>query len=76
MRPSFHVCLGCNETRITWQFAICTDCEEKYGRSALDWPDWLRESWNMEQRERRRIKKQKLYEIPLIELDYEQQDEE
>lgn len=69
MRPSYHKCLGCAENTVTWQFAICTECEKKYGRSALEWAPWLRELWNMEQRERRRQKKQRLYEVPLLDYD-------
>jgi DNA-directed RNA polymerase specialized sigma24 family protein len=52
-----HTCLaGCGKY-ITWSFAICADCEEVYGRSARDWPEWLRYSWNQEQRARRRHRK-------------------
>jgi len=80
MRPSYHKCLACATNWITWQFAICTDCEGKYGSSSLEWEKngagWLRELWNMEQRERRRIKKQKFYEVPLIDYDYDIKDDE
>lgn len=80
MRPSYHKCLACQKNWITWQFAICTECEKKYGSSSLEWEKngagWLRELWNMEQRERRRIKKQKFYEVPLVEYDFEYQEDE
>jgi len=57
-----HKCMaGCGR-RITWRFAICSSCEEIYGNRATDWPDWLRERWNMTQRDRRREKKIIKYE--------------
>lgn len=57
-----HVCTaGCGKV-ITWRFAICADCEKIYGNRALDWPDWLRESWNMTQRIRRQNKRIIKYE--------------
>lgn len=71
MRPSYHVCFGCAKKRITWQFAICTDCERVYGRSAKEWPEWLRISWNLEQQDRRRLKKEFLYEVPLEDDEFE-----
>ena len=72
MRASYHKCLGCAENMVTWQFAICTECEKKYGHSALEWEPWLRDLWNMEQRERRRQKKQRLYEVPLDDFEQEE----
>lgn len=58
-----HKCLGgCNKT-ITWRFAICTDCEKKYGSSMYDWPDWLQYLWKEELRERRRQKRQIKHEV-------------
>ncbi len=50
-----HQCLGEGCTRsITDRFALCNQCEEKYGRSSLGWPGWLRFLWNDMQREQRR----------------------
>jgi hypothetical protein len=49
----FHTCLGCAEQLVSWKFAICARCESKYGHSVLEWPEWLRDLWNNEQRERR-----------------------
>lgn len=71
MRPSYHLCLGCLEKPITWQFAICSSCESIYGNRATEWPVWLRESWNMEQRERRREKKARHYETHFTDLETE-----
>lgn len=67
-----HKCLSCGKP-ITWNFAICSDCEQKWGSSALTWPEWLRFSWNDLQRTRRREAKQRVYEVPLADdqdLDY------
>lgn len=51
-----HKCLaGCGKT-ITWNFAICSDCERIYGKSSKDWPEWLRASWSMTQHQRRKDK--------------------
>jgi hypothetical protein len=52
-----HTCLaGCGK-RITWRFAICSDCEQTYGRSPRDWPEWLAFLWRDEQRMRRQYKR-------------------
>ena len=52
-----HTCMaGCGK-RITWRFAICAKCEDVYGRSARQWPEWLRFLWQDEQRQRRKNKK-------------------
>jgi len=57
-----HTCTaGCGKI-ITYRFAICADCESIYGRSALEWPPWLRERWNMIQRERRQERRIAHYE--------------
>ena len=69
MPEGFHKCkAGCGKT-ITWRFAICSDCEKKYGKSAKEWPDWLRYRWNEEQRKRRRDAREREMTIPLIEED-------
>lgn len=47
-----HNCLNCFK-RITYRFCLCSDCEAIHGRSAFDWPDWLRAGWIEEQRQRR-----------------------
>ena len=59
-----HKCLGegCNKP-ITWRFALCSDCEKKYGSSPLEWDEWLRFLWNDIQRERRREKRQQDIEV-------------
>jgi hypothetical protein len=60
-----HKCLaGCGQV-ITWQFAICAKCERTYGRSARNWPEWLRFLWNDTQRNRRRIRRIKRHEVSL-----------
>jgi hypothetical protein len=41
------------EAQISWQFSICSGCEEKYGRRADEWPEWLRYLVNQSRRERR-----------------------
>ena len=65
-----HTCLGegCGK-RITWSFALCSDCEKKYGHSAYDWPDWLRFLWQDEQRERRRDKKVNTRELTFTDIE-------
>jgi len=66
-----HKCLaGCGQT-ITWQFAICSKCEMKYGSSPYRWPAWLRYLWRQTQKERRQTKKQNLHEINLDITDLE-----
>jgi len=52
-RFRIHSCCSCRK-QITWQFAICANCEKIYGNRAVNWPDWLRFKWNDIQRERRR----------------------
>ena len=65
-----HKCTaGCGKW-ITWQFAICSDCEKIYGRSALnDWPEWLRDAWNAEQRRRRAEYRHARHEISFTDLE-------
>jgi hypothetical protein len=66
-----HKCLaGCGKT-ITWQFAICSECEMVYGSSPYQWPGWLRYLWRQTQKERRQTKKQNSYEINLDITDLE-----
>lgn len=49
-----HKCLaGCGKT-ITWQFAICSECEKIYGKSMFEWEPWLRYLWQDTLKERRR----------------------
>lgn len=50
-----HKCLVCNRP-ITWQFAICSECEKTYGRTSSEWPKWLSYLWADHVRERRRNK--------------------
>lgn len=65
----YHKCLGenCNKW-ITWRFALCTECEKKYGHSATHWPAWLRFLWNDIQRNRRRNKRISTNEVFLEDL--------
>jgi hypothetical protein len=64
-----HKCLaGCGRV-ITWQFAICTNCEKMYGSSPYDWPDWLRYLWQDTQKERRKERKKSDFEIS-FDFDY------
>lgn len=64
-----HKCTaGCGKY-ITWNFAICSDCERIYGNKAKDWPEWLSDRWNAKQRERRRDAKIKKYEICITDLE-------
>lgn len=66
---SVHYCTAGCGTHITWRFAICTNCEAEYGRSARDWPEWLRYSWNDIQRQRRAAKKNTTNEILVYDFD-------
>ncbi len=63
-----HTCLRCGKP-ITWQFAICSKCEETYGRRSRQWPKWLRFLWNDIQRERRQNKRINTNETRLLETD-------
>lgn len=66
----FHQCLGEDCTKwITYRFAICAKCEERYGKSARNWPDWLRFLWNDIQRNRRRNKRISMNEITFADLE-------
>lgn len=60
-----HSCItGCGR-RITYQFAICVDCEQIYGNRTKSWPAWLAFLWRDMARERRRRKRQGQHEIIL-----------
>ncbi len=66
----FHQCLGEDCTKwITYRFAICANCEERYGKSARNWPSWLRFLWNDTQRNRRRNKRISMNEITFADLE-------
>ncbi|MCK4819895.1 hypothetical protein KA005_29285 [bacterium] len=66
----FHQCLGEDCTKwITYRFAICAKCEERYGKSARNWPSWLRFLWNDIQRNRRRNKRISMNEITFADLE-------
>lgn len=67
-----HKCIACNKKRITYRFAICTECEKIYGNRARDWPDWLRFLWNDIQRQRRRERNEDTHEIPLTSIESEE----
>jgi len=64
-----HTCLGCDDTWITYRFAICTKCEQVYGRRATQWPDWLRARWNMTQKERRSNRRNSINSVSFSELE-------
>ena len=70
----YHKCIACSNW-ITYRFAICADCEQKYGRSAKEWPDWLRFLWNDIQKERRRAKRIRDHEITFSELEDKEQND-
>jgi hypothetical protein len=74
MNRAPHTCMGGCGKIITWRFALCSDCELKYGRSALRWPTWLRDLWNEEQRWRRRHKKYVKNEVTFTDLFEETED--
>jgi len=67
-RFRLHKCCNCGKM-ITYQFAICADCEKLFGNSALGWPEWLRWKWNDIQRERRRAYKVYKHEIEEADLE-------
>lgn len=67
--PNYHGCTACGK-RITYRFAICSDCEKIYGRSAFEWPEWLRYSWNETQRQRRATKKTLRHEIQIEDFEF------
>jgi hypothetical protein len=62
-----HKCLVCSKP-ITWNFAICTDCEKVYGSKAQNWPTWLRFMWADEQRTRRVERAIAAHEVSIDEL--------
>jgi len=64
-----HRCLVCGRP-ITWRFAICTECEKEFGRSAYQWPLWLRFLWADTQRIRRQNTQYLKREIALNDSDY------
>lgn len=57
-----HQCLSCGKN-ITWQFAICSECERVHGSSPSTWPKWLSFLWRDEQRQRRQAKSVTSHEI-------------
>ncbi len=58
-----HRCIYCKRP-ITWQFALCRECEKIFGKPS-QWPAWLRFMWANIQRERRETRKQQHYEVAL-----------
>lgn len=65
-----HRCLaGCGKA-ITWRFAICKDCEQKYGTKPEKWPQWLQYLWADTQRERRDGVEQNIYEANFDDEDF------
>lgn len=45
-------CVVCGKS-VTYNFALCSPCIEKYGYYVDDWEEWLRFLWNDKQRSRR-----------------------
>jgi hypothetical protein len=65
-----HVCLaGCGKA-ITWRFAICRECEKKYGSKPSQWPDWLQYLWTDTQRERRDVAAQVIFETGFMDEEF------
>lgn len=64
-----HHCLVC-EKAITWQFAICTTCEQTYGRTSSEWPAWLSFLWRDQVRQRRRNKTIARREVTVSDLTF------
>ena len=64
-----HTCLVCGRV-ITWQFAICIHCEQVYGRTSSQWPEWLAYLWREQVKERRRNKTILLREVTATDLTY------
>jgi len=59
-----HIChAGCGR-KITFAFALCAECEKTYSPSALEWPEWLRYLWSETQKERRRARWIRKFEVP------------
>lgn len=74
--PTTHLCTGGCGKRITWRFAICSDCEKKYGKRTADWPDWLAYTWRDTARERRSDARSRRFETSFEdESDFEFVDE-
>jgi len=40
-----NACIACDaegkSTQITWQFALCAECEGTHGKDRTTWPEWL-----------------------------------
>lgn len=62
-----HCCLNCGKP-ITWQFAICSECEKTLGHGPKEWPSWLTFMWRDEMRLRRQDKRIAKYETTFIDL--------
>ncbi len=68
MPKPVHTCLaGCGKV-ITYRFAICAECEKKYGKSPHTWPEWLAFLWRDEQRLRRQHKRVVTHEVTFSDL--------
>ncbi len=70
-----HCCLVCGK-KISWQFAICNVCEETYGRSSTEWPEWLRFLWHDTLRTRRRNRRIAKHEFTESDLEDSDDDSE
>jgi hypothetical protein len=65
-----HKCLaGCGK-HITWQFALCSECEKTYGTSSYSWPAWLRWLWKDILKERRQYKNRLRFEVSISDIEY------
>jgi len=66
---STHQCMaGCGK-RITYQFAICSSCEQIYGNKIEKWPGWLSFLWRDEMRIRRDTARINQKEVSFSDLD-------
>lgn len=63
-------CVVC-EKNITYQFWLCSACEDKYGNRMGDWPPWLQYLVKQTRRDRYRHKRDASKEVPLERLEDE-----
>jgi hypothetical protein len=67
-----HGCLVCGRP-ITYQFAICSECEGVHGRTSSEWPRWLAFLWSETVKERRRYNTILKREVTSADLTFAQQ---
>lgn len=64
-----HKCFSGNcEKMVTWRFALCSECEKKYGHKMSEWPPYLQYLWRDEQRMRRQDRRALKNEIDFCDL--------